>query len=104
MRGGLLRNAHAETFPLSILARSAGEVRLLTHYVDQLRFLGFQPKIRLVETTRYVFDLSVHAYGTAQPPTAEVISYLHSGSIDRPLTANRPGIVPDQFGDSEMGF
>ena len=99
VHGGLLRNARGETFPVSILARSAGEVRLVTHYVDQLRFLGFQPKIRLVETTQYVnllnafdFDLSLHAYGTAQPPTAEVISYFHSGSIDRPLTANRPGI------------
>ena len=99
VRDGLLRNARGEPFPLSILARSAGEVRLVTHYVDQLRFLGFQPKIRLVETTQYVnllnafdFDLSLHAYGTAQPPTAEVISYFHSGSIDRPLTANRPGI------------
>ena len=100
VRDGLLRNAEGQTFPLSILARSAGEVRLLTHYVDQLRFLGFQPKIRLVETTQYVnlmnvfdFDLAVHAYGTAQPPTAEVISYFHSGSIDHPLTANRPGIA-----------
>ena len=99
IRDGALRNAAGEPFELSLLARSAGEVRLLTHYVDQLRFLGFQPKIRMVETTQYVnimnafdFDISVHAYGTAQPPTAEVISYFHSGSIDRPLTANRPGI------------
>ena len=109
MRDGLLRNAEGETFPLSILARSAGEVRLLTHYVDQLQFLGFQPKIRLVETTQYVnlmnvfdFDLSVHSYGTAQPPTAEVISYFHSGSIDHALTANRPGIALPAVDDLVM--
>ncbi len=99
VRDGLLRNAAGEPFELSLLARSAGEVRLLTHYVDQLRRLGFQPTIRMVETTQYVnlmnefdFDISVHVFGTAQPPTAEVISYFHSGSVDRPLTANRPGI------------
>ena len=99
MRDGQLRNADGEPFELTMLVRTAGDVRLLAHYADQLRLLGFEPKIRLVETAQYVnllnvfdFDIILNAYGTAHPPTAEVISYFHSDTVDRPLTRNRPGI------------
>lgn len=99
VRDGQLRNADGEPFELTMLVRTAGDVRLLAHYADQLRLLGFDPKIRLVETAQYVnllnvfdFDIILNAYGTAHPPTAEVISYFHSDTVDRPLTRNRPGI------------
>ncbi|MDE0349883.1 MAG: extracellular solute-binding protein, partial [Gammaproteobacteria bacterium] len=91
VRDGQLRNAAGEPFELTLLVRTSSDVRLLIHYADQLRLLGFDAKIRLVETAQYVnllkvfdFDITLNAYGTAQPPTAEVISYFHSDTIDRP--------------------
>ena len=41
VRDGQLRNAAGEPFELTMLVRTSNDVRLLTHYADQLRLLGF---------------------------------------------------------------
>ena len=100
MRDGALRHEDSgEPFSLSIVVRSASEQRAVMQYMDQLRRLGIEGRIRLVETSRYInlmrdfdFDISLRHYGVSQPPGVELIAYFHSSNAQRPLTANRSGI------------
>ncbi len=99
VREGALRNASGGAFELSFVIRSIAEKRLVTPYADQLRRLGFQTRVRMLEPAQYIntmkefgFDISLHGVGIGQPPTLELVSYFHSSNAQMPLGSNHAGI------------
>ena len=99
VRDGVLTNDAGEPFSLSFIVRNANELRSITQFVDQLKRLGFKPRVRMVETSQYIrlmedfdFDISEHGYWTAQPAGVEVVSYWHSSNALLPHVRNRSGI------------
>ena len=99
VRDGFLRNDDGDPFSLTFLIRSAGERRLILQYVDQLKRLGFQTIVRMVDSAQFInimkdfdFDFSFAALGVAQPPGVEVVSYWHSSNAMLPQTRNLSGI------------
>ena len=99
MRDGTLTNDEGEPFTLSFVIRTASDHRQILHYVDQLQRLGFQTRVRMVDSAQYInlmrdfdFDFSFASLGVAQPPGVEVVSYWHSSNAMLPQTRNLSGI------------
>ena len=76
-----------------------GQETLLMPYVAQLRRLGIDAHIRIVEAAQFQnhmrtldFDATVHSYPIAMPPNREIPAYFSSATADNGLSANRPGI------------
>ena len=100
LRRGVLANAAGERFQLSFVIQTAAELRAITQYVDQLRSLGFEVRIRRVEPAHFVnlmkdfeFDIAFGQLGVAQPPGVEIVSYWHSSNATLPQTRNLSGIA-----------
>ena len=99
VRDGILVNGADEPFTLSFLIRSAGDRRQILQYVDQLRRLGFQSRVRMVDSAQFInimkdfdYDFCFATLGVAQPPGVEVVSYWHSSNAMLPQTRNLSGI------------
>lgn len=99
VRDGVLTNDDGETFEISFVVRSAGALRIISQYIDQLHSLGFGTRVRMVDTSQYInimkdfdFDISIASLAVAQPPGVEVVSYWHSSNALLPQTRNLSGI------------
>jgi len=97
-----LRLVNAETGePFSfefMLAQQAFE-RVILPYVRNLKRLGIEVRVRLVDTSQYInrvrsqdFDMIVAGWGQSESPGNEQRAYWHSDSADQPGTRNYAGI------------
>lgn len=99
IQDGVLVGEAGVPLTLTFVIRTAAERRIVTPYVDQLRVLGFQARVRLVETSQYIsimrefdFDITFGQLGVAQPAGVEIVSYWHSSNALLPQTRNLSGI------------
>lgn len=99
VRDGTLVNEQGEPFTLVFVIRTAAERRVVIPYMDQLRVLGIESRVRMVEASQYVaimrdfdFDISFGQLGVANPAGVEIVSYWHSSNALLPQTRNLSGI------------
>ncbi|MBP7000895.1 MAG: ABC transporter substrate-binding protein [Amaricoccus sp.] len=105
--GGVLRNAAGEPFEFEILAQ-AGQVTLSSAnveavanlYVDALRQLGVQARVKVVDQAQfterrnaYDYDMIVGGWATSLSPGNELTLYFGSGGVTTPGTRNYPGVA-----------
>ena len=89
-----------EPLTLSFMARSVGEERLLLPYVDNLKRLGIESKVRRIETSqainrlrKYDFEVIVNQMWQNSIPLHWLIrSYFLSQNVDRPNMYNYAAI------------
>ena len=100
IRDGILANADGEPFELEFLSQYPEEKRILLPYIEALKKLGIDARIRLVESAQliyrrrsYDFDAMIHAYQLMVPPDLQATYYLHSSAANSPVTGNVAGIT-----------
>ncbi|XOV86352.1 MAG: extracellular solute-binding protein [Pseudomonadota bacterium] len=100
LQDGVMRNKAGEAFTLEFLSDSTNEKRTLLPYMNQLRRLGINSNIRLVESSQYVnrlryfdFDALLTGVPYGFPPGIEIKAYFLSSVVNLPNSANLAGIV-----------
>jgi microcin C transport system substrate-binding protein len=97
--GQFFQNAAGETFKLEFLADDEGLVRVYTPWVQNLKAVGFDASIRLVESAQHQerqatfdFDMIAMAVLFSPTPTREGMDGIfHSRSADLQGSRNLPG-------------
>ena len=109
VRDGALSNEAGERLALSFVLRSVEERRIVIQFVDQLRNLGIDARVRLVDAAHYVnimkdfdFDISFGQLGVANPAGVEIVSYWHSSNAMLPRTRNLSGIASEAVDEMIM--
>jgi microcin C transport system substrate-binding protein len=99
IKDNVLVDASGTPFRFEILLQNKGFQRIALAYADQLRRLGIQATIRLVETAQYAnrtgaydFDMILNTWISTLSPGSEQSRYWGSGSADVPDTRNYPGV------------
>jgi microcin C transport system substrate-binding protein len=100
-RGGRLYAANGEQLTIEFLIRSPTFERVLGPYAKNLKAVGIDATIRLVDPSQFQarledfdFDIAGMAFSFEANPTAEAIRrYFHSESAKRQGTENYPGIA-----------
>ncbi|MEL6435592.1 MAG: extracellular solute-binding protein [Pseudomonadota bacterium] len=98
---GLMRNAAGETFDLEMLIRSSAFERIYGPYVEVLRAVGINARLRLVDPAQYQertstfdFDMVGLALGwTATPPASSLRGVFGSESADLEGSRNWTGVA-----------
>lgn len=98
-RGEFLRNDAGETLALEMLVQDEVFVRVNSPFVENLKAVGLDASIRLVDATQYQarqlefdFDMvGIAASFTATPTGDELSQYFHSRSASVPGSRNLPG-------------
>ena len=93
-------NKDGEVLTLEFLIRAPVFERILGNYVENLKKIGIEPSIRLVDPSQFQarlddfdFDIVGMAAGFGASPTAESLRFfLHSESADQKGSRNFPGI------------
>ena len=96
---GTLRNAKGEPLTLEILVQDDVFVRVDTHWMENMRALGIDATIRMVDSAQYQarqadFDYDVVAMAasfTATPTREDLENYFHSDAAAKPGSRNLPG-------------
>ncbi|MGI9400634.1 MAG: extracellular solute-binding protein [Rhizobiaceae bacterium] len=99
--GGKLVDADGKQLKIEVLIRSPVFERLLGPYTDNMRTMGIDPSIRLVDSSQfqsriesYDFDMVGMAFSFEANPTGDVLRrYFHSSSAKIEGTRNFPGIA-----------
>ncbi len=99
-KDGKLQNTAGEVLTLEFLIRAPVFERILGNYTENLKKVGIETSIRLVDPSQfqsrletYDFDIVGMAARFGASPTAESLRFfLHSESADRNGTRNYPGI------------
>lgn len=99
--GNLLRNGKGETLAVEILVQDDVFVRVDTPWVENMRAVGIDASIRMVDTAQFQvrqtdFDFDVIALAasfSATPTREEVERFFHSRAATVPGTRNLPGTV-----------
>ncbi len=99
-RDGKLVDADGEQLAIEVLIRSPVFERLLGPYTDNMRAMGIDPSIRLVDPSQFQsrieafdFDMVGMHFSFEANPTAETLRrYFHSSSADVEGSFNYPGI------------
>ena len=97
--GGVLRNAAGQPFTLEILVDDESFVRIYSPWVENMKAIGFDASIRLVESaqhqareTEFDFDMISMAVSFSATPTREGMDGIfHSKSAALPGSRNLPG-------------
>ena len=96
---GMLTNASGKPFEIEFLSRNPADARILLPYFQQLRQLGIQARIRLVDTTQFVnllrsydFDAMLRNQDILMPPVIELAPTYHSDAAMVPTSRNVAGI------------
>ena len=96
---GVLRNASGNAFELEFLSGAVDERRVLLPYIDTLRLLGINARIRLVESAQHSnlrrkrdFDAMVYGHSMFLPPIAGLPVFFSSAASPQPLGHNLAGI------------
>ena len=96
---GQLVDRHGKPYTIEILISDASLQRTLLPYVRNLKRLGINASIRLVDTPQYIervrrfdYDMIVDTYPQTLSPSHEQIGYWGSSSADRQGSLNTAGI------------
>ena len=97
--GGDLVDSEGTPFKLQLLARTPANQRTLLPYVDSLKRLGIDARVRIVDLVRFInlirqreFDAVLREHGFLTPPTMQLRTYFASYAADKPMTSNLAGI------------
>lgn len=95
----VLRNAKGEAFSIEFLLVSPLFERIVLPYVQQLKLLGIQTRVRTVDDSQYTrqiqtfdFDIIVGSWGQSLSPGNEQRDFWGSASADRNGSRNLVGI------------
>ena len=102
-KGGKLTNEKGEIFRLEFLIRGAEQQRVYTKMIDNLKLLGADASLRLVDEAqyqdrlnRYDYDMMLAAFSLGATPTRESLSiFFGSDAADRPGAYNYPGMASE---------
>jgi microcin C transport system substrate-binding protein len=99
VRDNRLVDAQGRPFAMEILLRDASMSRVVEPYVQNLRRVGIDASIRVVDTAQYGnrtddydFDVVMVAFTFFPPPGNELLSFYSSAAADRPAEGNYAGI------------
>lgn len=95
----LLRNAKGETLDVEILLFEEGFVRIVEPYVSNLKRIGVNASIRMVDPAQYEqrmksfdFDVAIQRYSLRLTPGVELRNFWSSGSATMDGSFNLAGI------------
>ncbi|WP_382424323.1 extracellular solute-binding protein [Fodinicurvata halophila] len=95
----LVHEDTGEQMRFEILIYSTAFERVVLPYVHNLRRLGIDPTVRLVDTSQYInrlrefdFDMTVASWGQSDSPGNEQRNYWSSAAAEMPGSRNLPGI------------
>lgn len=95
----ILRNAQGEAMEIEFLIVAPAFQRVLQAYVNNLKQLGVQTSIRLVDPPQYLkrlesfdFDMVIGSFGQSESPGNEQRFYWGSQAADTPGSRNYAGI------------
>ena len=99
IQGGRLLNAAEQPFELELTTQNPSQRRLLLPYIESLKTLGIDARLRLLENVAWVnhlrarnFDAYVRGHDFLNPPLGELRSYFGSGTADLELGGNMAGL------------
>ena len=97
--GGRLVNADGEQFQLDLLTQNPAYRRVLLPYVETLKLLGIDVRLRLLDSLIAVnflrerdFDAYLRGHDFLNPPVGELRSYFGSKTADMEMSGNVSGI------------
>lgn len=100
VQGGVLKNGAGETFQMEFLTDAPTFERIIAPYVANLKKLGIDAKLRIVDSAQYQermkgfdFDLTTMRYSFSATPGAEVEGYMHSRTAFEDGSRNLSGIA-----------
>lgn len=96
---GALVNGEGKPFMLRLLVRTPADERMLLPYVDSLRRLGIDARIRVADdalffnlTAKREFDAVLREHGFVSPPTRQLRNYFISHGAGEPVSGNLAGV------------
>ena len=99
VKGGVLTGRDGKPFAVEFLGQDPSDERFMAPYVKNLKLLGFQASIRLVESAQYQerlktfdFDTLVSRFVTGLTPGVELRNMFGSAAAKSPGTFNLAGI------------
>ena len=100
VRDGVLKNGAGETLQIEFLTDAPTFERIIAPYVANLKKLGIDAKLRIVDSAQYQermksfdFDLTTMRYSFSATPGVEVESYMHSRAANEDGSRNLSGIA-----------
>ena len=97
---GVLKNAAGQILQIEFLTDAPTFERIIAPYVANLKKLGIDAKLRIVDSAQYQermksfdFDLTTMRYSFSATPGAEVEGYMHSRSAPEDGSRNLSGIA-----------
>ena len=98
-KDGRLANAGGERFELELTTQNPSQRRILLPYIESLKTLGIDARLRLLDNVAWVnslrkrdFDAYVRGHDFLNPPLGELQSYFGSGTADLELGGNMAGL------------
>ena len=99
VQGGRLVNAAGQPFELELTTQNPSQRRILLPYIESLKTLGIDARLRLLENVAWVnhlrirnFDAYVRGHDFLNPPLGELQSYFGAGTADLALGGNMAGL------------
>ena len=99
IRDGRLVNAAGQQFALELTTQVPSQRRILLPYIESLKTLGIDARLRLLENVAWVnhlrirnFDAYVRGHDFLNPPLGELVSYFGSRTADLELGGNMAGL------------
>ena len=99
IRDGKLENPQGQKLTIEFLLYSSSFERLILPYVANLKRIGIDMKVRIVDTGQYVnrlrafdFDMIVGGWGQSETPGNEQRDYWSCAAAERPSSRNTAGI------------
>lgn len=100
VQDGVLKNSAGETLQIEFLTDAPTFERIIAPYVANLKKLGIETKLRIVDSAQYQarmknfdFDLTTMRYSFSATPGAEVEGYMHSRTAFEDGSRNLSGIA-----------
>ncbi len=99
LEDGRLVNAEGQPFELKLTTQNPSNRRILLPYIESLRTLGIDARLRLLDNVAWVnsfrkrdFDAYVRGHDFLNPPLGELQSYFGSETADLELGGNIAGL------------
>ena len=99
IRDGRLVDTTGQQFELELTTQDATHRRILLPYIESLKTLGIDARLRLLDNVAWVnhrrrrnFDAYVRGHDFLNPPLGELKSYFGSASADLELGGNMAGL------------
>ena len=96
---GRLVNAEGQQFELELTTQNPSQRRILLPYIESLKILGIDARLRLLDNITWVnflrkrdFDAYVRGHDFLNPPLGELQSYFGSRTADLELGGNMAGL------------